>query len=216
MSGTPSTPPPAPRPFRPRTPVVIGLLGGVAAGKSAVAAAFAAHGLRHVDADAIARSVTRLPEVVAEVAAQLGSDLVGADGQLDRARTAARVFADPQARSRLETIVHPPVHAAIDRELTQALCHGESVLLDVPLLLERGWDARCDLLVYVHASPDVRRARAASRGWTAGELERREAAQTPIDEKARRASARIDNDGTLESTRLQVADLLAELGRTRA
>lgn len=216
MSGTPSTPPPAAPTFRPHPPVVIGLLGGVAAGKSAVAAAFAAHGLRHVDADAIARAVTRLPEVVREVAAHLGSDLVGPDGQLDRARVAAKVFADAGARSRLETIVHPPVHAAIDRELTEARSHGESVLLDVPLLLERGWDARCDLLVYVHASPAVRRARARARGWAEGELERREAAQTPIDEKERRAGARIDNDGSLASMRAQVATLLGALAGTRA
>lgn len=216
MPGTPSAPPDAPTPFRPGRPVVIGLLGGVAAGKSAVAAAFAAHGLRHVDADAIARAVTREPGVVRAVATAFGSDVVAADGQLDRPRLAQKVFADESARSRLETIVHPPVHAAIEGELAAARREGVSVLLDVPLLLERGWAPSCDLLVFVHASDAVRRARAATRGWADGELARREAAQTPLDEKRRRAHRVLDNDGSLDAVRAQVAALLADLAGSRA
>src|SRR5262245_54039685 len=79
----PPPPIPPPTPFRPRTPVVIGLMGGIAAGKSTVAAAFAAHGLCHVDADQHARAVVEEPAVLAELRAAFGAEIVGAAGRLD-------------------------------------------------------------------------------------------------------------------------------------
>ena len=132
MSGTPQNQPLEPLPFRPRPPVVIGILGGIAAGKSAVATAFAAHGVRHIDADGIARQVSARPEVVQAVARDLGPDVVGADGRLDRQRLAVMIFSDPAARARLEALTHPPVRAAILLDLAKARSEATSVLLDVP------------------------------------------------------------------------------------
>lgn len=207
-------PPPTlePAPFRPTPPVVVGLLGGIAAGKSAVAACFATHGLVAIEADAIARQVSAEPAVLAELRREFGAEIVR-DGALDRARLAQRVFAEPAARGRLEAILHPRIRARILAELAAARAAGQSVLLDAPLLLEGGLIDFCDVVVFVAAATAVRQARAAARGWAAGELERREAAQAPLAEKQRRAAHTIDNDGSLADTARQVAEFLTSLAR---
>lgn len=202
--------PAAPAPFRPPRPVVIGLVGGIAAGKSTVAAAFARHGLVHVDADAHARAVADDPAVLAELAAAFGPHLVR-DGRLDRKAMAARVFGDEAARRRLEAVLHPRIRARVLADLAAARDRGQSVLLDAPLLLEGGLVEQCDHVVFVAASDAARRARAAARGWDAAELMRREQAQAPLAQKRARADATIDNDGDLATMRAQVAALLGRL-----
>ncbi len=216
MPADPATLPLPRRPFRPDPPVVIGLLGGVAAGKSAVAAAFADRGLRHIDADAIARTVTADAGVAREVAAALGPTAVDAAGRLDRAAVAARVFADPAARRQLEAITHPRIRREILAAVAAARAAGQSVLLDVPLLLEGGLIAECDHAVFVAASDATRAARAASRGWAPDERSRREAAQATLADKRARADFVIDNDGPLDATRRQVDDLLDRLDARKA
>lgn len=211
MPGPTANAPTAARPFQPRRPVVVGIAGGIAAGKSAVADAFAAHGLLHVDADQIAREVTARPEVVEAIGRALGPGIVRPDGTLDRQATAARVFQDPEARAKLEALTHPRVRQAALDALAAAKAQGRSVLLDVPLLFERGLVDECDQVVFVHASDASRRARAATRGWAAGELERREAAQLSLAEKRARSDFAIDNDGALDATRAQVADVLRRI-----
>jgi dephospho-CoA kinase len=213
MQGVPPEPsaPAALPPFRPHPPVVIGVLGGIAAGKSAVAGAFAARGLVHVDADRIARAVADEPDVRSEVAAALGPSVLDGQGRLDRQAIAQRVFADPRARELLEAITHPRIRLRILAELERARRQGASVLLDVPLLLERGLVEQCDHVVFVHASDAVRAARAAARGWAADELRRREAAQAPLEHKRARAAFVVDNDGPLDALPAQVDDVLRRL-----
>lgn len=210
MPGEPAAPTPIPAPFRPATPVVIGIVGGIAAGKSAVAKAFSAHGLRHIDADAEARTATGQTDVLAKLVAEFGPGVAGPAG-LDRAALASLVFADPAARQRLEAIVHPPIRAAILAALDTARSAGQSVLLDAPLLLEGGLVAHCDRVVFVQASDANRAARAASRGWSSDELGRREAAQTSLEQKRARADFLIDNDGSLATMQVQVAAILERL-----
>ena len=203
------------RAFVPHRPVVIGLCGGVAAGKSAVASMFSAHGLLGVDADAHARAAATEPAVLRAIVARFGPAMVR-DGALDRAAMAQRVFADPGAKAELEAIRHPRILARIHAELAAARAAGTSVLLDAPLLLETGLDALCDRVVFVAASDAVRLRRAAVRGWDAAELARREAAQQPLAAKAARADHRIDNDGPPAATARQVADLLDALAAAPA
>ncbi len=199
---------PAPA-FRPRTPVVIGILGGIAAGKSAVAGIFASHGLRHLDADQEARAVATEPTVQRALTAAFGPQVL-ADGDLDRRALAALVFRDATARTKLEAILHPRIRARILAQLAECRQRGDSVLLDAPLLLEGGLIAWCDHVVFVDASPAVRAARASARGWSPGELAQREAAQAPLAEKRARAGYCIHNDGDLDETARQVAALLHE------
>jgi dephospho-CoA kinase len=196
--------------FRPPQPLVIGLAGGVASGKSAVAALFAAHGLWHIDADEHARAATADPAILAEVHAQLGERFV-VGGQLDRQAVAEHVFSDPEARRTLEQIVHPAVRARILAQLAEAEAASASCLLDVPLLFEAGLSEQCDLIVFVDTPEEVRRARARGRGWAEGELTRREQSQLPLAEKRARSQQVLDNGGALDETRQAVTALLAQL-----
>lgn len=207
MPADPAVPPGPAFPFRPATPVVIGIVGGIAAGKSTVAACFTAHGLVHVDADAHARTVSQEPAVLTAVQAEFGPGVVQ-QGQLDRGALARLVFADPQARARLEAILHPRIRARITAAIDAARRDGLSVLLDAPLLIEGGLVRLCDQVVFVAVDPAVRAARAAQRGWAAGELDRREAAQLPLAEKLAQATAVVDNNGDRAQLQAQVAALL--------
>lgn len=214
MPSDPDRPPAAPPPRRPARPVVIGLTGGVAAGKSTVAKLFADRGFLHVDADAEARVVSAEPDVLAAVAAAFGP-AVTAGGRLDRAALARIVFADPAARARLEGILHPRIRARIRAALDAALGRGQPVLVDAPLLLETGLVEFCDLTVHVDAGDAVRRARAAARGWGPDELDHRERAQLPVAVKRARAFRTIANDGDLEDTARAVAAVIAEVAASR-
>jgi dephospho-CoA kinase len=196
-------------PFAPRRPLVIGLLGGIASGKSTVAAMFGEHGLVVIDADRIARQVLEEPEVRARLRARFAPAF--AAGGLDRQHLARIAFDDPAARADLEAITHPPIRSAILRQLEQALANGRSVVLDAPLLAEGGLLARCDAAVFVQTSDAKRLARAAERGWDEAELRRREAAQASLGMKKSKATATIDNDRAPEDVRRQVAELLARL-----
>jgi len=206
--------PPAPargqKPFRPRSPVVIGILGGVAAGKSAVAAIFAGHGLWHIDADAISRALTGEPAVVAAIGAAFGPGVLGSDG-IDRQALGRLVFADEAARKRLEAILHPRIQARIEEALAAARSAGASALLDAPLLLETGLDRWCDHLVFVDVEAATREHRGSARGWPAGEVARREAAQLPLAEKRARAGHTVSNNAALEDTAREIALLLDRL-----
>ncbi|MBK8101437.1 MAG: dephospho-CoA kinase [Planctomycetes bacterium] len=195
--------------FGRQPPIVIGLMGGIASGKTAVAGLFTAHGLRHIDADRIAREVTMRPAVLAAIGRRFGTAVIAADGSLDRVALAARVFSDPTARHDLEALTHPPIRAAILAALQQARQAGASVLLDAPLLLEGGLIDQCDEVVFVDAAEAVRRARARARGWADDELARREAAQASLAVKMARATTTIHNDGDLADTARQVAAALA-------
>lgn len=197
----------APRPFRPQRPLVIGLVGGIAAGKSAVAGLFAAHGVEHIDADRLAHEVGAEPDVLRAVAATFGERFVAGD-RLDRPALAALVFGDPAARQRLEAILHPRIRARIVVALAAARARGHSALVDAPLLFETGLDTLCDTVVFVDAPPAVRATRAAARGWSTDELARREQHQLPLAEKRARAAHALDNGGAIAATGRAVAALL--------
>lgn len=198
------------RPFRPQTPLVIGLVGGIAAGKSKVAGLFGRRGILHVDADFHAKAVAEDPQVLAEVAAQLGERFVQG-GQLDRAGLGAHVFREPAAKAKLEAIMHPRVRERITSALETARARGESALLDVPLLFEAGLFAICDTIVFVEARDEVRAERASGRGWADDELPRRERNQLPLADKRSRSQHVIDNNGDLSATEQAVDDLLLRL-----
>jgi dephospho-CoA kinase len=205
-----------PAPFARDPAIVIGLLGGVAAGKTAVAGLFAERGLLVLDADRKAREVVEQPELRDAIVRRFGAGVVTADGRIDRPRLAAIVFADAEARRDLEALTHPPIRRALLAELDAAVAAGRSVVLDVPLLLEGGLIERCDVCIFVAASEPTRLARARARGWDEAEVRRREAAQAALDVKRQRCRYSIDNDRPLPDVRAQVASLLARLARPEA
>lgn len=200
---------------RPRATRVFGILGGIASGKSALAKQLAGPEGVVIDADSLAREVLEQREVVEELRARFGASIVRDDGRVDRERLAALVFAAPDERRALEALTHPRIRDRIRTTLEAALARGiPRVALDVPLLVENdaqhGLLARCDELWFVDASLESRDARAqASRGWKAGEVERRERAQAPLNAKRALAHVVITNEGTLADLQQAVEAALA-------
>jgi dephospho-CoA kinase len=185
----------------------IGLTGGIGSGKSTVSRLLGEHGAVVVDADVIAREVVApgTPGLAAIVEA-FGPTVLAADGSLDRPGLAAVVFADPQARRRLDGIVHPLVRARAG-ELEAAAPADAVVVHDVPLLAETGQGSSYDLVVVVEADPAVRVARLVQRGLTADDARARIAVQATDEQRRAIADVVLDNSGTPEQLAGQVERL---------
>jgi dephospho-CoA kinase len=196
---------------------VIGLVGGIGAGKTAAAAALAARGGVVVNADALGHEALEQPEIRRQVLDRWGGrgNLQKPDGRLDRRAIAGIVFADDAERVALEGMVFPYIGRRALEEIAKAQTDPAArfVVVDAAVMLEAGWDDACDRLVYVDAPPEVRLARVLARsGWSASDLAAREAAQWPAAEKLKRAAAVIVNDGGLDQLQRQVDRLLREWG----
>ena len=194
---------------------VVGVTGGVGAGKSHVARALATVlPASLIDADAIVQDLLKMPQVLADIEVAVGFSIRDSDGTLNRDTLGQRVFADQAARRALEGVLHPAVRRRIweDLEALEAAGGPAWALLDVPLLHEVGLDKVCDLLVHVDAPLELRRARACARhGWDAATWEAREAAQLPEEEKQRRADAILDNDAEAEDLSRRIEALIPRL-----
>ena len=204
---------PGPPRGRRRGPLRIGLTGGVASGKSTVAAALRARGAAVIDADVLAREVVRPGGPAYQgVVDAFGSSVVGPDGTLDRAVLAARIFADPSARQRLNALTHPHIRRRMADEaarLTAAADHPV-IVFDIPLLLDTtdGRDLNLDGIIVVYADPETRVRRLMARnGVSEDEARRRLAAQVPLEDKKAHATWVIDNSGTPDETQAQVERL---------
>ena len=193
---------------------IIGLLGGIGAGKSHVAGRVAALGPgRVVDADGLARTALEAVAADGRLAERFGEDVV-ADGKPDRRALAARVFRNPSELRRLERLVHPQIQTKV-RSMIHDHRAGQGprvLVLDVPLLIEVGLDRRCDTLWFVDVPHDVRVARCRARGMDEEEMERRASFQSPLDRKRARADTVIDNHVEPEALDDQIRAALAQLG----
>ncbi len=209
------TPNPAPLPTQPgsRRFPVIGLAGGIGAGKSTIANAFSRLGCFVIDSDARAKAALDRPDVRAQLVEWWGDAVLAPDGRIDRSKIAAIIFADPEQRHRLEQLVHPIVRedrAAMIREAQAA--GARAVIVDAPLLFEAGVDAECDTVVFVDAPREQRLERVRlARQWDEQELARREASQLSVDEKRRRSRYVVENSGKLGGIDAQVAGILASI-----
>jgi dephospho-CoA kinase len=187
--------------------LVIGLTGGIATGKSTVAAMLAARGAVVVDADLLAREVL-VPGQPGydQVVARFGPDIVTAAGVVDRGALAAIVFADPAARADLEAITHPRIGALMQERISAAAAStAPLVVADIPLLFERGRDSAFPQTLLVYASRDLQLQRIQQRdGIDAVAARQRLDAQMPIDEKRARATWVIDNGGALDTTAAEI------------
>lgn len=183
---------------------LIALTGGIASGKSTVAARLAELGAVVVDADAIVREVQQPGSpVLAEIAAAFGGDVLLADGSLDRALLGARVFGDQEALQNLNAIVHPAVRTEVGRRFAAAFDADPNaiVVYDVPLLVEARTGSSWDLVVVTHAPAAVRRRRLVElRGFTDDEAVARIGSQASDDERLAIADVVIETAGTLEET----------------
>jgi len=190
----------------------VGLTGGIASGKSAVSAVLRELGAVVIDGDQLAREVVaRGTPGLAAVVEEFGPGVLTAEGDLDRPAVATIVFADEQARKRLEAIVHPLVFQEIQRLEAEAP-EGAVVVHDIPLLAESGRAATFDAVLVVDAPERLQLQRMVEhRGWTEDEARARMAAQASRDERRAIATHLIDNSGTLDELRRQVTAVYAEL-----
>lgn len=187
------------------TMVTIGLLGGIASGKSLVASMLARLGAGVLDADRTGHDILANDRAVArQLAEHWGPRVLSSTGGIDRVVLGEIVFGnDPVAvtnRGTLEAILHPAIRARLEQQasaLAKSSC--QVVVLDAPLLVEAGWDSLCDLLLFVDTPVEKRRQFAIQRGWEGEEITRREKAQLDLTAKRDLATACLSNRGDAES-----------------
>jgi len=191
-------------------PFVVGLTGGIGSGKSAAAEHFGRLGAAVVDTDAIAHELTR-PDgaAIAELRRQFGEDAVGPDGAMDRAKMRSLAFRDPEAKARLERLLHPLIREESGRRIAAA--RAPYVVLVVPLLIESpGYRERVSRVAVVDCPPELQIERVRCRsGLSREEVQRILDAQAPREARLAAADDVIDNSGTLDALHKQVGLLHA-------
>jgi dephospho-CoA kinase len=188
----------------------VGLTGGIGAGKSTVAARLSEHGAVVLDSDKIAREVVAVgTEGLAEVVAAFGRAVLTPAGDLDRAALAKIVFADEEARTRLNSIVHPRVRTR-SAELVATAAQDAITVHDVPLLVETGLAPAFHLVLVVHAPVEARVRRLVARGMSEGDARARIASQASDEQRRAAADVWLDNSGWPEEVEAAVDALWAE------
>jgi len=194
----------------------LGLTGGIASGKSAVAAMLRELGFAVLDADALAHKLIEPGQPAhADVLSEFGPSIADGAGRIDRAKLAAIVFNDHAKLARLNAIVHPRVAEVIARQFDEWQRQGirDAAFVEAALIIESGIHKKLDGLVVAWCTPEQQLARLIARGLSEAEARRRIAAQLPVEEKMRHATEKIDCSGSLEETRRQVVALAAKLRR---
>lgn len=192
--------------------LVFGLTGGIATGKSGVEALLRRRGVPVLDADAFSRAVVEPGSpALAEVVAVFGDEVLAPDGTLDRKALGARVFADAEARRRLEAITHPRIREAMRRRLLELALEGRPcAVVSAALMVETGTYREYAGLIVVTCRPEQQVARLVAReGLGEDEARARIDAQLPLAEKERLADFLVDNSGPLKGLEAQVDALVA-------
>jgi dephospho-CoA kinase len=189
---------------------LIGIVGGIASGKSLVAEILESQGAAVISADALAHEVLEYEDVKRAARERWGAKIFTPEGDVDRSALAKIVFAPPpdgpRERKHLELLIHPEVGRLTAKRLEQLQQDKriKAVVLDVPLLVEAGYDKLCDKILFVDAPREQRMARARARGWQTDDFERREATQEALATKREQADVVIDNSQTPAATRSQL------------
>ncbi len=203
----------------PRKKPIIGIMGGIASGKSTVAAQFGKLGCAVISADAIAHDLLREEPVRDEIVRQFGRGILHASGQIDRRRLAQIVFADVEKLCALNQVIHPRVLERTEEliaEYNQEGRHVPAIVLDMPLLVEVGWANRCDTLIFVRCDPAQRARRARQTGLLdEPEIKIREKFQISLDKKAELADNTIDNNSDFSTLVRQIQDIFSDIAKNR-
>jgi dephospho-CoA kinase len=192
----------------------LGLTGGIASGKSAVAAMLRDLGFAVLDADGLAHKLIEPGQpAYDEVVHEFGNSIVNASERVDRTKLGAIVFADQAKLDRLNAIVHPRVAEVVFSQFEAWRRSGvrDAAFVEAALLIESGIHKKLDGLVVAWCTPEQQLERLLARGLSETEAHRRIAAQLPVEEKLRLATEKIDCSGTLEETRHQVKVLASKL-----
>jgi dephospho-CoA kinase len=187
-------------PSRLLRPVIIGLVGGIASGKSYVSGLLENLGAERIDADRLGHEVLAQKEVRERLAQIWGPSILTEQGEVDRRKVGKLVFGssfnEVAQRKQLEAIVLPRIRALAFERIAAIRSLPEvplAIVIDAPLLIEAGWEPICDFILFIDAPLEERIQRAAARGWTESHFVDREASQISLDEKRSRATHFIDN-----------------------
>lgn len=197
---------------------VIGILGGIASGKSAVAQEFGKLGCAVIDADRIAHEILDEPSVKKIVTSVFGNDILNPAGKVDRKKLADIVFVNPDKLSMLNNILHPVVLRQAERLIEQFNRQPEikAIVLDMPLLMEVGWHKRCDKLIFIDCQRQLRAKRAKKAGLCdEKQLKIRENLQISLDNKVAIADNLIYNNSDPSVLVRQVADIFSGITNNR-
>lgn len=191
---------------------IIGIVGGIGAGKSFVASLFGELGCEVIRSDDVAKKAYETDEVKSVLMQWWGADVFQTDGSVDRKKVAARIFTDDAQRLRLEELIHPIVNRAREEQMARAPGQTRAFIWDTPLLAETGLDKQCDFVVFVDAPLEIRQKRVGqTRGWAVGEIERREKFQIGLDKKRKISQYTVVNADAAEVVRSQVQQVLSRI-----
>ena len=196
----------------PRQKPVVGIVGGICSGKSTVAAEFAKLGCEIIDADKIAHKLLDEPAVRVKIVGCFGQVLLDSAGKIDHKKLADIVFTDGDKLSLLNSIVHPLVLERAEQLIKQynRQIRVKAIVLDMPLLVEVGWDKRCDKLIFVDCRQQLRVDRAKKLGFfNEIQFKIRENFQISLDKKVNIADNMIDNNSGFSGLAKQVADIFS-------
>ncbi len=190
---------------------IIGILGGIGSGKSTVAAEFAKLGCKVIDADKIAHELLDEPAVKAKVVGLFGRAISDPKGKIDREKLGEVVFVDAQKLSLINEIIHPLVLQRAEELIKQYDRQNQvkAIVLDMPLLVEVGWDKRCDKLIFVDCEQKLRLDRAKKLGFDKNQVKIRENFQISLDNKANLADNMIENNSDFSVLARQVTDIFS-------
>ena len=192
---------------------VIGILGGIASGKSTVAAEFAKLGCKVIDADTIVHELLETKPIKEKIAARFGRAVLDSSGEIDHKKLAVVVFADLGKLSSLNELIHPSVLRRTE-ELIEKYSRQDrvkAIVLDMPLLVEVGWSKRCDRLIFVECKRQLRVLRAQKRGFDENQLKIRENFQISLDSKVGLADNTVVNNSDFSALVRQVADIFTDI-----
>lgn len=192
----------------------IGLSGGLASGKSTVAAVLRRKGYQVIDADQVAREVLQKGTIgLQKIVEIFGQQLLESNGELNRNKMAEIVFSSPDQLKKLEMIVHPLIQEKVRITRKNLEEKKEKIAFyDVPLLFEKNLESQFDATILVYSSETVQKSRMKSRNnWSDVEIQSRLSAQLPMAEKLKKAKWVLNNEGTIADLEKQIDDLLGRL-----
>jgi dephospho-CoA kinase len=180
---------------------IIGIMGGISSGKSTVAAELAKFGCAVIDADVMAKEFLLDEGIKKQLRQKFGDDIFDLHGQIDKKKLAKKAFISRQTVETINSIIHPPVLHKVEQliEAYQLRQGVKAIVLDIPLLVESGWEKRCDKLIFIDCPEQIRFKRAEKRGFfDVNELKKRENFQISLDNKRKIANYVIENSNLSE------------------
>ncbi len=193
---------------------VIGILGGIGSGKSTTATEFEKLGCGLIDADKIAHQLLDEPDIKKKVIEAFGSSILDTDNKIGRKKLADIVFADRDKLKQLNNIIHPAVLARAEELIEQFNSQPETkaIVLDMPLLVEVGWEKRCEKLIFIDCKEQIRAERSKKTHlFDENKLKIRENLQISLDKKQGIAENTIDNNSELSALKKQVAEIFSNI-----